>query len=394
MIRRAVMAAALFAASAGAAAQPVAPPPPLADKTPPLSAEVQAQVDRSRAGAERFSAFMKGSRETAKAAGFSGEFGMGYLFRRGAAPSTPAIAVAAQNGDGTARKANGLWRWASITKQVVAVLVLREVQAGRIDLDQPVKRYLPDFAAANAERITVRQLLRHQSGLPNPDDSPAGADGVPAFYQADGGDALDYCAAAPKGQPGGRWEYNNCDYIVAGALLEKVTGSPWTRGVATAIAQPLGLQTLDRFPTDLPTAPGFVAGKPEAPRDLSRYGASGALFGSMSDLLKFDLALADGKLLDRQRRDLLWDGQADLGFIALGQWVFDAPLRGCSAPVRIVERRGAIGGVQVRNFILPDQEIAVALFTDQDTFDFGEIWQRKGLSHDMLSLAACPQVTP
>lgn len=394
MIGKALLGAVAILASAGAAAQPVAPPPPLADKAPPLSAEVQAQVERSRMAGERFAAFMKGSRETARAAGFSGEFGMGYLFRRSAAPATPAVAVAAQNADGTTRKANGLWRWASVTKQVVAVLVLREVQAGRIDLDQPVKRYLPDFAAPNAERITVRQLLRHQSGLPNPDDTPAGADGVPAFYQADGGDALAYCAGAPKGEPGGKWDYNNCDYIVAGALLEAVTGSPWQRLVATEIVQPLDLRTLDRFPTELPITSGFVAGKPEAPLDLARYGASGALFGSMSDLLKFDLALADGKLLDRQRRDQLWDGQADLGFIALGQWVFDAPLNGCADPVRIVERRGAIGGVQVRNFILPDLGIALALFGDRDDFDFGEIWQGKGFSHAMLSLAACPQVTP
>lgn len=394
MIRRAILAAVAALASASAAAQPVAPPPPQAEAAPPLSAEDQAQVERSRIAGERFAAFMKGSRQAAKAAGFSGEFGMGYLSRRGAAPATPVLAVAAQDADGTVRKANGLWRWASVTKQVVAVLVLREVQAGRIDLDQPIARYMPDFAAPNAARITVRQLLRHQSGLPNPDDSAAGPDGVPSFYSSDGGDALGYCAGTPKGEPGGRWDYNNCDYIVAGALLEKVTGEPWQRLVATAIVQPLGLRTLDRFPTELPIMPGFVAGKSEPPRDLSRYGASGALFGSMSDLLKFDLALAGGKLLDRQRRDQMWDGQADLGFIALGQWVFDAPLKGCDKPVRVVERRGAIGGVQVRNFILPDLETAVALFGDRDDFDFGEIWQGKGLSYDMLSLAACPQVTP
>ena len=65
MIGKALLGAVAILASAGAAAQPVAPPPPLADKAPPLSAEVQAQVERSRMAGERFAAFMKGSRETA-----------------------------------------------------------------------------------------------------------------------------------------------------------------------------------------------------------------------------------------------------------------------------------------------------------------------------------------
>ncbi|MFC0590493.1 serine hydrolase domain-containing protein [Novosphingobium aquiterrae] len=382
---------AMLAAATGAAAQPAAPPPPAAAKAPPVSAEAKAKIERSRQGGERFAAFMASSRETAKAAGFSGEFGMAYMSQRTAAPATPALAVAAQNADGTSRKANGLWRWASVTKQVVAVLVLQEVQAGKMALDQPITRYLPDFAAPNAAKITVRQLLRHQSGLPNPDDSMPGPDGVPSFYQTAAGEPLAYCAGPPKGNPGGKWDYNNCDYIVAGALLEKVTGKTWQKLVADRIAVPLALSTLAAYPTGLPTQSGVNEGKPEAPRDLARYGAAASLFGSMSDMLKFDLALANGKLLDRQRRAQLWDGQADLGFIALGQWVFEAPLKGCAAPVRVVERRGAIGGVQVRNFILPDQEVAVALFSDNGDFDFGEIWQGKGLSYDMLSLAACPQ---
>jgi hypothetical protein len=90
----------------------------------------------------------------------------------------------------------------------------------------------------------------------------------------------------------------------------------------------------------------------------------------------------------------LWNGRPELGFLALGQWSFEAALNGCNKPVRIVERRGSIGGVQVRNFIVPEQEIAVALFTDQAEFDFGEIWQSKGFSYDMLSLVACAKANP
>jgi D-alanyl-D-alanine carboxypeptidase len=280
------------------------------------------------------------------------------------------------------------WRWASVTKQVVAVLVMQEVARGSIDLDAPVSRYLPAFRSANASKVTVRQLLRHQSGLPNPDDRD-GAFHKPGF---DGSrDALTgFCAGPVTGPSGGSWTYNNCDYIVAGALLEAVSGKPWADLVRDRIAAPLGLTTLGAFDSAaIAERPGIVGGKPEPAFDLASFGASGALYGSVADLLAFDFALLNGDLLGADQLAQLWDGQPELGYIALGQWVFEAPVKGCSEPLRIVERRGAIGGVQVRNFILPDQDIAVAAFTNSGDFQFGEIWQGGGFSHDLLAIAAC-----
>lgn len=106
-------------------------------------------------------------------------------------------------------------------------------------------------------------------------------------------------------------------------------------------------------------------------------------------MIAFDRALMAGKLLSKAGRASMWEGDPALGYMALGQWVFEAPLDGCAAPVRIVERRGGIGKYQVRNLILPDRAIAVALSTEQEEFDFGEIWTGKGFMHDALSAIAC-----
>lgn len=281
------------------------------------------------------------------------------------------------------------WRWASVTKQVVATLIMQEVAAGQIDLDKPVSTYLPTFESPNAATITVRQLLRHQSGLPNPDDTAKGKDGVPTYYakidKALQNPLTGYCAGPVKGTPGGNWSYNNCDYIVVGALLEAVTKTPWQKLVSDRIAKPLGLKSLAAFPATAPT----VKGKAEGRYKFETFGASAGLYGTAEDLLKFDRVLMSGKLLPEAQRAEMWDGQPNLGFIALGQWVFGAELKGCALPVRIVERRGAIGGVQVRNFILPDNDVVVIAFTNRDDFDFGEIWQGKGFSFDLLSAAAC-----
>ena len=286
-----------------------------------------------------------------------------------------------------------LWRWASVTKQVVATLVMQEVAAGHVDLDKPVSTYLPRFAGTNAKSVTVRQLLRHQSGFPNPDDTAVSKDAIPAYdapnYSGSRDPLMGYCAGPPKRAPGGNWEYNNCDYVVAGALLEAVTGKNWQRLVSERIARPLGLKTLGAFPTTKAITPGFVAGKPDSGYDFSAFGAAAGLYGTITDLLAFDRALMTGKLLPVEARNQMWDGQPKLGSIALGQWVFDAKLGGCAKPVRIVERRGQIGGVQARNFILPDLDIAVIAFANEAEFEFGEVWQGTGFAYDLLSAAAC-----
>ena len=315
--------------------------------------------------------------------GFRGELGM-------AAPGTQVYGAQPALPGGSYRP--GLWRWASVTKQITAILIMQEVAAGRITLDQPVARYLPRFASPGARQITVRQLLRHQSGLPNTDRAD-GAYHRPVF--AGSRSALTgYCAGPLTAPPGGSWSYNNCDYIVAGALLQSVTGKPWAQLVRERISVPLALKSVGTFPTRLQTVPGFDRGQPEPNFDLASYGASGALYGSINDLLTLDMALLSGGLLPQAQLDEMWDGQADLGFVALGQWSFAVPLKGCATPVRIVERRGAIGGVQVRNFILPEQQTAVVAFTDRGEFEFGEVWQGSGFAHDLLSLAACRQEEP
>lgn len=287
------------------------------------------------------------------------------------------------------------WRWASVTKQIIAVLVLQEAAKGRIDLDAPLSRYLPKFKSPNANAISVRQLLRHQTGLPNPDDTAAGSGGMSAYYLPGYKGSRDplrgYCAGPVKGPAGGNWAYNNCDYIVAGSLLKAVTGKSWERLVKDRIARPLGLKSL-RVQRDgyTPEITRFqLAGMAEPGLAFSAFGSAGALAGSAEDLLAFDFALLSGKLLPPAQLAQLWDGQADLGYIALGQWAFSVPLKGCTEPVRIIERRGSIGAVQVRNFILPDQKVAAVAFVGGQDFDFGEIWQGSGFSHDLLALAAC-----
>jgi len=264
---------------------------------------------------------------------------------------------------------------ASFTEQVVATMVMQEADAGRVALDAPAARYLP---ALGRSPTTVRQLLQYRSGPYDPKDGAKGA--------ADPSRCLD---GAPPSD--GRRRYDACDYAVLGALLERVSGRPLPQLYAERVAGQTGMAALFQSGPDDIRADANWAGGPTATerQTLVRYGAAGGLVGTAADVLAFDAALLDGRLLSRRALAQLWRGDPARGGQALGQWSFLASLKGCAGPVRIVERRGGIGRFQLRNLILPDRGLAMVMLTTDGRYDFGEIRQRAGAAHDALSAAAC-----
>ena len=138
------------------------------------------------------------------------------------------------------------------------------------------------------------------------------------------------------------------------------------------------------------SARDFQGRDPTYTTRIARYGSSAALVGPLEDMVRFDRALMSGKLLTPEARASLWDSDPALGFMALGVWSYPAGLNGCAAPVHLVERRGDFGGTQVRNVIAPSLGRAVVLFTNDASAEFGEVWQAKGLTYDLLSAAFCP----
>ncbi|MDI3408140.1 serine hydrolase domain-containing protein [Streptomyces cavernicola] len=128
---------------------------------------------------------------------------------------------------------------ASLSKAMTAFAVLRLVEAGKVDLDRPVRRYLPEFTMADprAERITVRQLLTQTSGMADsayPDLTRAQPHTLKEAVEAMRGAPL---ATAP----GARFRYHNPNYFVAARLVEVVTGRPFAAHMAAEVFRPLGM---------------------------------------------------------------------------------------------------------------------------------------------------------
>lgn len=203
---------------------------------------------------------------------------------------------------------DGRFRVGSITKVFVSTVVLQLVGEGKVELDAPVRRYLPGLLP-DGDRITVRMLLQHTSGLFNytgalPLD-PAGFETI-RYKHWEPTELVALATAKPLDfAPGTSWNYSNTNYVVAGLLIEKITGKPYGRAVEKRILQPLGLRDTS-VPGDRTSIPGphahgyYKVG--DQPVDVTRINpsvawAAGEMISTTADLDRFVDALLDGKLL-------------------------------------------------------------------------------------------------
>ncbi|WP_459648804.1 serine hydrolase domain-containing protein [Kitasatospora sp. Ki12] len=168
---------------------------------------------------------------------------------------------------------DGQVRIGSITKTFTAVVVLQLVGEGEIGLDDPVEKHLPGLVRGkgiDGNRITVRQLLQHTAGLP--EYEPDVTESILRRRYVSPRDALDIAlrheAAFP---PGTAWGYSSTNYLVAGLIVEKVTGRPLAEVIDRRVIRPIGLRH-----TYLP-APGETTLRERHPRGYRADGPGGAL---------------------------------------------------------------------------------------------------------------------
>ncbi|WP_369202588.1 serine hydrolase domain-containing protein [Streptomyces sp. PU-14G] len=214
---------------------------------------------------------------------------------------------------GAAVPVNGQVRAGSNTKSFTAAVVLQLVGEGKVDLDEPIETYLPGLVhgdGIDGTRITVRNLLQHTSGLPDYTQSldPNPFEIRDTYYHPR--DLLDL-ALSKKAvfEPGAKWQYSNTNYLLAGLLVEKVTGRPFGEEITNRVIHPLGLKD-----TYWPSVgergirgshpKGYGSTTPGGPlKDITRLDpsqawAAGQLVTTPRDLNRFFSALLGGEVLD------------------------------------------------------------------------------------------------
>ncbi|GAA1303343.1 serine hydrolase domain-containing protein [Saccharothrix xinjiangensis] len=212
---------------------------------------------------------------------------------------------------------DGRFRIGSITKTFVSTVVLQLVGEGRVELDAPVSRYLPGLLP-DGDRITVRHVLQHTSGLYNYTDGlpldPSEFESI-RYKTWTPAELVALSTAKPLNfEPGADWSYSNTNYVVAGLLIEEVTGKPYGRSVEQRVLRPLGLRDTSvpgtRVEVPGPHAHGYVRAHGQVV-DITELNpsvawAAGEMISTTADLERFIDALLDGRLLrPAQQRELL-----------------------------------------------------------------------------------------
>ncbi|HEX2640805.1 MAG TPA: serine hydrolase domain-containing protein, partial [Pyrinomonadaceae bacterium] len=319
----------------------------------PLSAEVTSRIDKIAAD----SLAKSGTPSASVAVVKDGQ--VAYLKAYGTArlePNTPATPAM--------RYSIG-----SISKQFTAAAMLLLQEEGKLSLDDKVGKYLPDLTRAN--EVTIRQLLSHTSGYQDywPQDyvmpmmlKPVTADKILEMWARK---PLDF-------EPGTKWQYSNTNYVIAGLIIEKVSGMPLMEFLQKRVFTPLKMTSVSdidrtRLGDTDPTGYLRYALGPLRPAPKEGPGwlfAAGELAMPAQDLAKWDISIIDQKLLKPASysefgRDTLLATGVGTNY---GLGVDVAMLAGR----RALSHGGEVSGFTAENIVFPDDRAAVVVLTNQD----------------------------
>ncbi len=193
-------------------------------------------------------------------------------------------------------------RICSITKQVTAVAILQLVEAGKVQLDDDIHLYVPDYPIGEA-KVTLAQLLGHTAGIPSIETLAEWAKSWREDRTLD--QLLEVIKKSPLDfPPGTDFRYSNNGYVLLGAVIEKVSGQTYADYVRTHLFQPAGMTHSDY---DSATrliahrAAGYVRENKawvNAPYiSMTQPYSSGSLVSSVDDMWQWERALSSGKLI-------------------------------------------------------------------------------------------------
>lgn len=257
----------------------------------------------------------------------------------------------------------------SISKQFTAVAMLLLQEQGKLSLDDKVGKFIPDLTRAN--EVTIRQLLSHTSGYQDywPQDYV-----MPMMLQpVNAAKILDMWARKPLDfEPGTKWQYSNTNYVIAGVIIEKVSGEPLLQFLKEKVFSPLGMTSVTntdqkKLGDSDPTGYMRYALGPlrAAPKEGAGWlFAAGELAMTAEDLAKWNISIMDRKLLrPASYRELEREVQLNNGFgTRYGLGVSLA----MEAGHRAVSHGGEVSGFVSESVVFPDERASVVALTNQD----------------------------
>jgi CubicO group peptidase (beta-lactamase class C family) len=257
----------------------------------------------------------------------------------------------------------------SISKQFTAAAILLLQEEGKLSLDDPLDKYVTGLTRGN--EVTIRQILSHTSGYQDywPEDYVM----TPMLHAESAQQILDTWANKPLDfEPGTQWQYSNTNYVIAGRIVEAVTGHPLMDFLTSRIFRPLGMQSVwnsDETKLTEADATAYYRHALGPLRVAPKEGrgwmfAAGELAMTAHDLALWDESLIAQSILKPESYKQMFtevklkDGKGT--HYGLGVEVIDR------SGHRSIEHSGEVSGFVSDNEVLVDDGVAVAVLTNQD----------------------------
>jgi D-alanyl-D-alanine carboxypeptidase len=276
-------------------------------------------------------------------------------------------------------RVNTRYKIASITKAFTSVLILQLYEQGRIDLNKTISTYLPDYKGEAANKVKIVQLLTATSGIYNMDAGTTMEsvlkNGLPQYQKPYTADEMltKFCSGALIREPGKEFDYNNADFIILGKIIEKISGKTFQENLAEKFLKPLGMKNsgmlvqqniIDELADTYFYRDDIKALVNDLPVYIENWYASGAMYSTVDDLLKFSDALFSKKLLKQSTLDLMFT--SGLGEYGYGLWVYkDYKING--KLYTIVKRPGSIMGAQAMLFHILEDGATILMLSNTGT---------------------------
>ncbi|SMG22023.1 CubicO group peptidase, beta-lactamase class C family [Marivirga sericea] len=256
----------------------------------------------------------------------------------------------------------------SLTKQFTALLVMQQLEAGKLALDAPIINYLPNYREDTGEKITIRHLLTHTHGIPNASDS--------ANFSALTKEEFEkrYCQANLEFAPGTQFKYSNIiGYYLLGEIIEKVSSKEFSQLLEEKILKPLNLTNTGTYnpassPKNLATGSlqneGNFSNAP--PVDMSFSLSAAGIFSTVEDLHKWDQAIRNEKLLSEDDFKQVFTPFSDSVRYGLGWYLNDPEINGVKH--LLASHTGGAGGFKSQIMRGVEDDVLVVFLSNSDKY--------------------------
>jgi len=268
---------------------------------------------------------------------------------------------------------------ASITKQFTAVAILQLMEQGKLNLEDEITKFIPDYPA-QGNKITIEHLLTHTSGIHNfsgmkDPEKKLALDCTP-------NEVIDFFKNLPmRFAPGTNWEYSNSGYFLLGYIIEKITGKPYAEYLEENIFKPIGM-TNSLFANNKRIIKNRVGAyslgdngfENSRPLNMTHVYSAGAIQSTVEDFFKWHQAVHSYKLVKKETLDKaftrykLKDGkETDYGYGWRLNYVYESPS---------IWHGGGIEGFGTTEIYLPKEDVFVVVFSNCDCIYPQEISSR------------------